>query len=160
MEKLRYSEVKAKVIEKLAKISKSWGFKEGQGKIFGTLMLHRYPASMKEISTDTGYSISAISMHLDLLQRLGLVSKVKKGRTFLFAAERDFIQFYKNLLTNILKREIHPLEKEITKEIEELEKARDEEGKALLKALRKTKKSVGSAKKYIMSLLEVEGRST
>ena len=112
---------------------------------------------MKEISTDTGYSISAISMHLDLLQRLGLVSKVKKGRTFLFAAERDFIQFYKNLLTNILTKEIRPLEQEIAKEIEVLGEAKDEEGKTLLKALRKTKRSVGNAKKYIMNLLEVEG---
>ena len=157
MEKSKYSKVKTEVIEKLTRISKSWGFKEGHGKIFGMLSLHKDPASMKEISTDTGYSISAISMHLDLLQRLGVVSKVKKGRTFLFAAERDFIQFYKNLLTNILKKEIHPLEQEIAKEIEVLGKAKDEEGKALLKALRKTKESVGNAKKYIMNLLEVEG---
>jgi DNA-binding transcriptional regulator GbsR (MarR family) len=145
------SNIKEEFIQRVAEISNSWGFKEGDGKIYGILLLSEKPMSMKEISEESGYSISAISTFLDALKRFGLISKVKRNRTYFFKADKDFLRFYKGSFSDTLKREISPLKNKLETEIKRLETRKGDD--SFLKMLKELHESVERVEAYLKKVL-------
>lgn len=60
-----------------AGVASSMGYSEMHGRVISALMLSDKPLSSEELSKETGYSPSAISLSLDLLELVGIVKKVK-----------------------------------------------------------------------------------
>lgn len=155
MNKSKHKDVREKLVANFARLSASWGFKEGHGKIYGTLLLAKEPWSMKEISKQTGYSISAVSTYLDILERLRLVSKLKKDGVYIYLAEADFVKFYRRAMQEMIDEDLKPLRSLIDTEINDLAASKDADDKHLLKILKDLRKHGIAAEKYLETLMEV-----
>ena len=80
------------------------------GRIFGTLLIHGNSLTQQELSEKTNYSIPAMSIALDDLTRVGLVSKtkLKNKRKKVYKAEGDLCIIFNKFLKNIKEQHVTP----------------------------------------------------
>lgn len=71
-------EIKHDLYSSFASIASLIGYSEVHGRIIAALTAGTEPLSLQELAKETGYSSSSISTSLDLLEVLGMISKIKK----------------------------------------------------------------------------------
>jgi len=106
-------EIREKIVQDIVRMSNFLGICEGCSMIFATILLSKDPLTMKEIKEKTGYSISSVSVYLNLLVKKNLIIKMKNVRTHLYIAKKDFADFYISTLKEILFRDIKPLKEKL-----------------------------------------------
>jgi len=106
-------EIREKIVQDIVRMSSFLGICEGCSMIFATILLSKDPLTMKEIKEKTGYSISSVSVYLNLLVKKNLIIKMKNVRTHLYIAKKDFADFYISTLKEILFRDIKPLKEKL-----------------------------------------------
>lgn len=109
------------VIRGLAKLVKRLGFSEGYGVIYAHLLLSDRPLTVKEIAERTGYSQSAVAAYLMILHKAYLVDRMKYGASYAYRAKLDYIGRYKEMVRELLERDLVPLIKNMEKTVEKAE---------------------------------------
>ena len=97
-------------ISKTGRIAKQWGLGEPSGRVWATLLFSDKPLSQKEISKQTGYSLSLISPSLKILEGLNMVRKIRgNGKEKLYELTASFIETFHLMIKRFLETEIKPL---------------------------------------------------
>ncbi|MEM0454180.1 MAG: BlaI/MecI/CopY family transcriptional regulator [Sulfolobales archaeon] len=81
--------------------------------ILSTLILLQMGISFKDIIKLTGYTKSTVSTCLNLLDKISMVSKVKKGREYVYKTNVDLPEILLLKQKSILTYEIEPLQNQI-----------------------------------------------
>ncbi len=133
------ADVQRKILETFGEIASAIGYSPLHGQIIGVLLIKNRPVSLQELATETGYSVSMLSLSLDLLEVLGVVKKVKKS-----ADRRLYLELYGDLLEVLKNAIMIRLGKSITSSLAEFD-----EGK------RRLEKLSGNEKQQLVKSIEV-----
>lgn len=99
-----------------ASIASLIGYSEVHGRIIAALTAGKEPLSLQALAKETGYSTSSISTSLDLLEVLGMISKVKKP-----GDRKLYVRLEGDLLEGLRKAIFLRAEKGISSALDEFE---------------------------------------
>lgn len=95
-----------KIYSTFSEVASSIGYSPLHGRIIGVLLVKGRPLSLQELAKETGYSVSMVSLSLDLLEVLGVIKKVKKtaDRQLYITLQGDLLEILKNaIVTKVTK---------------------------------------------------------
>ncbi len=146
------SEVNKKIFTTFAGVASSLGFSEVHGMIIGTVLVAGKPISLQEIAKRSGYSLSSISISIDLLELVGIVRKIKNQ-----GDRKIYVKLEGDLLESLKKAFMLKMQKEILATKSELESYKE---KRLDRATRKNiavlQSEVDRLQRYLIKLSDVE----
>ena len=151
-------DLKRVIYSEFADIAKSVGYSEVHGRIIAALFASHKEMTLQQLAKETGHSPSSISVSLDLLEALGMVSKYKKAND-----RRLYVRLDGDLLDGLRKAIILKTRANITntldrfkayeENLEKLGSKECEEVKTILDTLRKEMKRLD---KYLEKIEKVE----
>jgi len=100
--------VEERIFRTFASVASSLGYSDVHGRVLAVLLVADKPLSLQELSKKTGYSDSAISLSLDLLELVGIIKKRKNigDRKLYVSLEGDLIEGLRRALMLKLQKEI------------------------------------------------------
>lgn len=102
----RYSSMDFEAISRIANVISRLGLGRSIATILAALLI-RGPLTQSEIASLTGYSVSSVSSSLLVLERLGLVTAIKKsGRKRLYSVVGSFIDLVERLLEDYVYHQL------------------------------------------------------
>lgn len=148
---------KERIVGGLSRLLRTLGVKDAYGRVFSTLALSERGMTARELARRTRYSLGSLSLHLGGLERSGLVSRVRRGRSYVFRSEADLRDRYRERISQMLRNELAPLKEDLEEAIRRLRsgRERDPEG-GLLRSLQELRDRVVEAETYLRRLLAVE----
>ncbi|MBI2579971.1 MAG: hypothetical protein HYW27_03650 [Candidatus Aenigmarchaeota archaeon] len=89
-------------------VASALGYSEVHGMIISALLVENKSLSLEELAQKTGYSLSSISISLDLLELVGIVRKIKNSgdRKIYVRLEGDLLESLKTAFMLKLKKEM------------------------------------------------------
>ncbi len=151
-------EIERKIYGTFSELAKSMGFSPIHGNIIGSLIIGGGSLPLQGIAKRTGYSVSMISLSMDLLEILGIVKKVKKPRD-----RKLYIQLNGNLLESLKKIFLMRVKKGIADSLREFEESKQklkklegERKNEVLKAIETLEREIRRLDKYISLLSGIE----
>jgi DNA-binding transcriptional regulator GbsR (MarR family) len=145
-------EVSKKIFATFAGVASSLGFNEVHGTIIGSVLVANKPVSLQDIAKRTGYSLSSVSISVDLLELIGIVRKIKN-----LGDRKIYVKLEGDLLDSLKKAFMLKIQKEIFITKMELEKfkpvVKDQNTKKTIEVMQV---EVDRLQKYINKLAEVE----
>jgi DNA-binding transcriptional regulator GbsR (MarR family) len=149
--------VRERIVGGLSRLLRSLGTKDAYARVYSALALSARGLTARELARRTRYSLGSLSLHLGGLERSGLVSRVRRGRTYVFRSESDLVARYRERISEMLRSELLPLRGDLEDAIRRLRsgRERDPEG-GLLRSLQELRDRVADAETYLRKLLDVE----
>jgi DNA-binding transcriptional regulator GbsR (MarR family) len=149
---MKEKDINKRIFATFRGVASSLGFSEVHGMIIGALLVENKPMSLQEIAKKTGYSLSSISISIDLLELVGIVRKIKN-----LGDRKIYVKMEGDLIESLKKAFVLKMQKEIFLTKMELERfrnaAKNESSKRTIGILQK---EVNRLQKYIEKLSEVE----
>lgn len=108
MDKKTGPPVLAKVYSTFGEVAKTLGYSPIHGKIIAALVANDREMSLQGLARETGYSISMVSLSLDLLEVMGVVRKSRKpgDRNLYITLQGDLLMTLKNAIVMRLSKSI------------------------------------------------------
>jgi len=158
MEGKKPDEIQAEIYEAFSELAKSMGFSPIHGSIIGALIVGGGSLSLQEMSKRTGYSISMISLSLDLLELLDIVKKVKKSRdrNLYIELKGDLLESLKKIFLMRVKKSIQASLEKFEESRKKLEKTDGEKKDDVLRAVMLLEKEIKRLDKYVTLLSEMK----
>lgn len=151
-------DIKERIYSSFARTASTIGYSEVHGRIIAALFVNDKPLTLQKLAEETGYSPSSISLSLDFLEVLGVVSKFKKKED-----RKLYIKMQGDLLEALRKAVIKKTENSINEALEEFETYREEIKESKEEEVGKTKEILNSLEselkrlqQYLEFLREVE----
>ena len=132
-----------KIYEIFSNLVSTLGYSRVHATILATLFIHR-ELSLKEIVKNTKYSLSSISLSLDLLELLGLIKRFRKDKS-----KEVYVKLVGDLLLALKELILMKINKGVYSAIKELENEKNEKTEEI-------RREVLRLKKYIDALNKVE----
>ena len=145
-------EIHEKIHSTFSSVATSMGYNEVHGRIISALMVAGKPLSSEEIRKERGYSPSAVSLSLDLLELVGIVKKMKTA-----GDRRVYAQMDGDLLEGLRNAFFFKIKKNIASTLSEFEKHKAHNHDAeTLKTIESLEHEVRRFDEYINRLMKVE----
>lgn len=95
------------IINAMARASEIWGFSGALGVFLGTLYFSDKPMSLDDLSRESGYSKSTVSLNMNVLEHWGAAKKYRKpkDRKTYYIVERDLLKLARETIEVNVKRE-------------------------------------------------------
>ena len=133
----------SKIYEIFSNLISTLGYSKVHGYVLATLFIHK-ELTLKEIAKKARYSLSSISLSIDLLELLGLVEKYRKN-----SSKEIYIKLKGDLLLALKEIVLVKINRGIKTALEELEKE-------VSKEARKVEKEILRLKKYVDALNKID----
>lgn len=142
--------IEEKIFTTFASVASSLGYSDVHGRILAVLLAAGRPLSLQELSRKSGYSDSAISLSLDLLELVGIIKKRKNigDRKLYVSLEGDLLEGLRRVL--MLK-----LQKEIVISLAEFENYKNLNDAKALRTIEILEKEIKRLQDYVNQLAEV-----
>ncbi len=145
-------DIQEKIHSTFASVATSMGYNEVHGRIISALMVAGKPLSSEELSKETGYSPSAISLSLDLLELVGIIKKSKN-----VGDRRVYAQMDGDLLEGLRNAFFFKIKKSVAGTLSEFEKHKmHNHDETTLKTIEALEREVQRFDEYINRLMKVE----
>jgi DNA-binding transcriptional regulator GbsR (MarR family) len=152
------NEIKEKIYSTFANIANSLGYSEVYGRIIACLLINGGAVSLNDISKETGYSSSMVSLSVDFLETIGMIKRVKKP-----GDKKLYLQSTGTLLDGLKKVILMRIEKNVSNSLQqfdeyrkEIKKLRNKESEKLLKAVEILEKEIKRMNDYINILSKIQ----
>jgi len=151
-------EIKKNIYSSFADIAATIGYSEIHGRTIAALLVSNRKLSLQDLAKETGYSISTLSLSLDLLEFLGMIKKIKN------AGDRKlYIELQGDLLEGLKKAFVIKLQKNISDSLNNFEnykelikKSDDKDKKKVMEALNTLEEEIRKLNKYISLLSKLK----
>jgi len=150
--------IEKEIYSTFANVASSIGYSELHGRIIAILLVEQRPLSLQEIAKKTGYSLSSISLSLDLLEILGMIKKIKKP-----ADKKLYVKLEGDILSGLKKAFILRVQKNVVETLQkfeeyksELRKSKDKDARKTLKILKTLENEVKRLERYINILEKIQ----
>jgi len=151
-------EVKKNIYSAFSNTASSMGYDEVHGRTIAALILNGGEMSLQELSKETGYSSSSISLSLDLLEILGIIDKVKKQ-----GDRKLYVKMKGDILGGLKQAVLIQIQKAISGTIESLRRyekklieMEDDGSDDVLDGLGTLNKQMERLERYVDKLAEVK----
>lgn len=151
-------EIEERILSTFADVAQAAGYSPLHGKIIGVLLVGGRALSLQDIAKKTGYSVSMISLSLDLLELLGVIKRIKKtgDRKLYIQLSGDLLESLKNAFTMKLEKSIGQTLSDFESSRRELGKLKGPERERLEKTLSKLEGEVRRLERYISLLSKIK----
>lgn len=143
--------VKNQIFSIFGDVAQSIGYSPIHGQIIGVLLVSGEPMPLQDIAKETGYSISMISLSLDLLEVLGVIKRIKKSRDRKLYIELsgDLLGTFKNAIVIRLNKSIQSSLAEFQETKEKLEGMEGKEKEKLSRTIEILEKEIKRLERYV-----------
>ena len=150
-------EIEKKIFNTFSNLARSMGFSPVHGNIIGSLIVGGGSLSLQDIAKKTGYSISMVSLSMDLLEILGIVKKVKKprDRQLYIELEGDILESLKKIFLIRVKKGISDSLLEFEQGKSRLGKLQGKNKKEVLEAINTLEREIKRLDRYVGLLSEI-----
>jgi DNA-binding transcriptional regulator GbsR (MarR family) len=155
---MNVKEIKKDIYSTFAETASEIGYSEIHGRIMAALLVANKKLSLQELAKETGYSISTLSLSLDLLEFLGMIKKIKK-----VGDRKLYVELHGDLLEGVKKAFLIKVQKSVEETLnrfenyeKQLKKSKDPEKKKVMKLLNILEKEVKRVDKYINLLSKLK----
>ncbi|RLF77965.1 GbsR/MarR family transcriptional regulator [Thermococci archaeon] len=126
-------EAKRIMMEHFANTARRFGLSELYGYIYGLLFFEDEPLSLGEIAERTGYSLSHVSTALKLLEKIGLVKRIKKpgDKRAYYTAIKNIREWRKEAYYKKIEEDIRQTRENLLRALKEIENDESEEAKKI-----------------------------
>jgi len=148
--------IKKEVIKEFLDASEVFGTKPTYAKLYMTLFFSLQPLGLKELSKETGYSVSTVSQAMDHIEKLTDVRKFKKpgSKKIYFECLNDICLVFEKKFRQFEKMTDHFVE--VLEETEEkLSEEDTEEAQEILGRVRKRRKDYEAIREAMENLPEL-----
>lgn len=144
-------DIERKIFSTFAEVASSLGYSPLHGQIIAVLMVRGKSLSLQEIARETGYSVSMVSLSLDLLEVLGIIRKIKKtaDRKLYVELSGDLLEALKNAILLKLSKSITSSLEEFAEGKRKLESISGEESEGVLKTIETLEREIKRLKTYV-----------
>lgn len=144
--------IEKKVIDTFAGVAGSLGYSDLHGKILAALLIAQEAISLQELAQKTNYSLSTISLSIDLLEVLGVIKKIKKG-----ADRKVYVLLNADLLDCLKKAVIAKLDTSINTSLSDLQQEKQKtRNKKLLRTISILEKEIKRLRAFIDKVSGIE----
>jgi DNA-binding transcriptional regulator GbsR (MarR family) len=155
---MKIDSIERDIYSSFASIASTIGYSEIHGRIIAALMVSNKKLSLQDLAKKTGYSISTLSLSLDLLEFFGMIKKIKN------AGDRKlYIELHGDLLEGLKKAFIVKIQKSITDSLnrfneykENLKISNDKDKKRVMNILSTLEDEILRLDKYINLLAKLK----
>lgn len=144
----------------MTEINRAKGLDELSSRLIGMLFIEPEEVSMDDLSKRTGYSLSAVSTSMKLLEGTGMIKRIKKpgSKKVYFYMEKDLISLFSSALKR-MEVSIASLKEKVPPIIAEYRKKKDTQSKKEMKIVEnyhsQLLKMEKVMKKHLEALMEV-----
>jgi len=151
-------EIERKIFNTFSELARSMGFSPVHGTIMGSLITGGGSLSLQELAKKTGYSISMVSLSMDLLEVLGIINKVRKpgDRKLYIELNGDLLESLKKIFLIRVKKGISTSLEEFEQSKEKLRNLRGGNKKDVMRAIENLEKEIRRLDKYVSLLSETK----
>ncbi len=151
------SSAKDEFIDLITNNSRINGLDEVSSIAIGILYVEPKEIALDELAEKTGYSLSAVSTSMKMLENFGLIKRVKKpgSKKVYFYMEKDMVQTTIQLMRTKLEKVIRPSLEKIPKIIKHYKTENSKESKEELKNLEKYYKQIKQAESLMEQMLQM-----
>ncbi len=155
---MKVEDIEKDIYSSFASIASTIGYSEIHGRIIAALMVSGKKLSLQDLAKKTGYSISTLSLSLDLLEFFGMIKKLKN------AGDRKlYIELHGDLLEGLKRAFVERIQKSVTDNLkrfeeykESLKASGDKDKKRVMIALNILEDEVVRLDKYINLLAKLK----
>jgi DNA-binding transcriptional regulator GbsR (MarR family) len=146
-----------KIYETFSEVASAIGYSPLHGKIIAVLLVKGRPLSLQELAKETGYSVSMVSLSLDLLEVLGVIKKIKKtgDRQLYISLQGDLLEILKNAIALRVTKSINSTLADFRESRNGLKALPAERRKEAEKALNILEKEIKRLERYIRLLEKI-----
>ncbi|MDD5086747.1 MAG: hypothetical protein PHV16_03250 [Candidatus Nanoarchaeia archaeon] len=133
------------------------GLDEISSEVIALLYASPDEISLEELSKKTGYSLSAICMATKLIERIGLIKRIKKpgSRKAYFYMEKNMSVFSLDLIKRKYEKIIIPTKKKLPLIISKYKREKSEKARQELKIIENYYKEVVISEKIVKNIIEM-----
>ena len=148
---MNIEDIEKDIYSSFATLASTIGYSEIHGRTIAALMVSGKKLSLQELAKKTGYSISTLSLSLDLLEFFGMIKKIKN------AGDRKlYVELHGDLLEGLKKAFVVRIQKSVTDSLnrfnkykENLKVSKGKDKKRVMDALNILEKEIERLDKYI-----------
>jgi len=151
-------EIERNIYSTFANTATAIGYSEIHGRIIAALLVSDKKLSLNELSKKTGYSLSTISLSLDLLEFLGMIKKIKKvgDRKLYVELQGSLLEGLKRAFMIRIQKSIDDTKAKFNKYKKSLNNGKDKEDKRVLNTLKILENEVERVDKYLSLLSKLK----
>jgi DNA-binding transcriptional regulator GbsR (MarR family) len=155
---MNIEDIEKDIYSSFATLASTIGYSEIHGRIIAALMVSGKKLSLQGLAEKTGYSISTLSLSLDLLEFFGMIKKIKN------AGDRKlYIELHGDLLEGLKKAFVVRIQKSVTDSLnrfkeykENLKISKNKNSKKVMGALNILEEEIKRLDKYINLLSKLK----
>jgi DNA-binding transcriptional regulator GbsR (MarR family) len=150
-------EIENEIYSTFSDIASSLGYSEVHGRIIGALLVAGGELSLDELAKKTGYSLSTISLSLEMLTLLDIIRKLKVpgDRKLYIKLQGSLMEGLKNAIVLKAKKSAGDTLQKFEGYRERIRRSGDGEKRRLLKSIDILEKEVRKLEKYISLVSKV-----
>ncbi|MCK5023192.1 MAG: hypothetical protein KAS04_03395 [Candidatus Aenigmarchaeota archaeon] len=154
----KINEIEKRIYNTFSGLAQSMGFSPIHGNIIGALIVGSESLSLQEIAKKTGYSVSMVSLSMDLLEILDIVRRIKKprDRNLYISINGNLLDSLKKVLTMRVKKGVVGILTEFDESREKLKHLKGEEKTEVLNAIDTLEKEMKRLDNYVNLLSEIK----
>jgi DNA-binding transcriptional regulator GbsR (MarR family) len=148
--------VQERIYSTFGEVAKTIGYSPIHGKIIAALAVNDREMPLQELARETGYSISMISLSLDLLEVMGVIRKFRKrgDRNLFISLQGDLLDTLKNAIVMRIRKSINDTLADFGDSREEIESLPPGERKKVKKSIAILEKEIRRLERYVNILSE------
>jgi DNA-binding transcriptional regulator GbsR (MarR family) len=100
--------IQERIYSTFADVARTIGYSPIHGRIIGALLINSSEMSLQDMARETGYSVSMISLSLDLLELMGVIKKSRKkgDRNLYITLQGDLLETLKSAIVMRISKSI------------------------------------------------------
>jgi len=144
-------EIEKKIYSTFAEVASALGYSPLHGKIIGALLVNGQPMSLQELAKRTRYSVSMVSLSLDLLEVIGTIKKIKKesDRQLYISLQGDLLESLKNAILIRVKKAVFSSLNDFEESKRQLKELNEKDKENLLKTINVLEKEIKRLETYV-----------
>jgi len=117
---MNIEEIEKDLYSSFATVASTIGYSEIHGRIIAALMVGGRKMSLKDLAEKTGYSLSTLSLSLDLLEFFGMIKKIKN-----VGDRKLYVELHGDLLEGLKRAFVVRIQKSITDSLKKFEEYKE-----------------------------------
>ena len=155
---MKANEIEKDIYSTFASIASTIGYSEIHGRIIAALMVAGKKMPLQELADKTGYSISTLSLSLDLLEFFGMIKKIKNAgdRKLYLELQGDLLEGLKKAFVMKIQKSINDSLDKFNQYKESLKTSDGKDKERVTEALNILEKDIHRVDKYINLLAKIK----
>jgi DNA-binding transcriptional regulator GbsR (MarR family) len=151
-------DIEKDIYSSFASLATTIGYSEIHGRIIAALMVSDKKLSLQDLSEKTGYSISTLSLSLDLLEFFGMIKKIKNAgdRKLYLQLNGDLLEGLKRAFTVKIQKSVTDSLNRFKEYKENLKDSKDKDKSRVINVLNILEQEIQRLDKYINLLSKLK----